>query len=236
MSLRDFGGGYDPDTANPEDDCNKLLSQWLARQESASVHWDRKKSYGHGTFSTNTSRTPDLVVTADGGNFAMEVKRARQSSKVYDGAIQAYQYWKDIEDGQAEYSVDGETVDIEAVLLATRHSPEGHLFHDKQNKDVKRTGRGKNSQDALERDLMPEVEHASSETLIRVLHRFARRYYRENDEVEAKTGIGGLYSSVLDGDESGISSATPAAYHIAPGRGNKATNWDYIPWYKEDGL
>jgi hypothetical protein len=231
--LSSFGGGIDHDDANPEDKDNRYLSEWLTRGDRR-VYWDRKKTYGHGTFDITTRQRPDLVIVADGGNYAVEVKRAERSSNVYDGAEQVIKYWRDIEEGRAEYSLSGEKIDIEAVILATRHSPNGHLFHGRQNKDEKRSGRGRRSSRAVENSYIPEVEHASSETLLRAMHRFARLLREWHEDITGQTGIGGLYSSALDGDDGGRFSV-PAAFHIAPGRGERATNWDYIPFHKKEG-
>lgn len=234
--LTDFGGGYSSDDANPEDEVNKKLSQWIVRHGSNRVFWDRKRSYGHGTFSISTQRRPDLVIVADGGNYIVEVKQGDHSRSIYEGISQLFDYWHDIETGEAKYTVNGEEKEIEAALLATRYSAEGHLFHTRQNKDPRRTGRGKRSQDAIERRLIPAVEHTASETALRVAYRWARHEYDSTEEIDGKTGFGFLYSSALDEDEPGTRTSIPAAHHIAPGRGQQAESWDYIPFYKKPGV
>lgn len=134
--LSDFGGGVNRDDPNPEDDINQELSSWL-RGNDRTVYWDRKKTYGNGTFEISTQRRPDLVIDAKSRTYAVEVKRAEDSGKVHDGVIQTYNYWRDLVDGNAEYTARGKGLDIDAVLLATEHAPKGRLFHDWQKKRSK---------------------------------------------------------------------------------------------------
>lgn len=236
MSLKDFGGGYDPNDPdmNKEDRDNRDIAQWLIKHGNE-VYWDRRKPYGNGTFDSGYERTPDLLVIGDYNTFAVEMKRSEIGGKVTDGAEQVEQYWRDIELGRADYSVNGDSVEIDAVLLATRNSPEGHLYHNETGKDPKKKKRGRKAREMVEKDHLPEIEHAGSEVLTRTMHRFARREYKNNDEVSAETGIGALYSSALDGDETGFG-AKPAAMHIAPGAGERAQSWDYIPFHKQPGV
>jgi len=225
--LSDFDAGVDHDEQNPEDKINRMLSNWL-RHEDRGVYWDREKTYGNGTFSVSTRRRPDLVVTSQQRNYAIEVKRAEDSGNVHDGAEQVFQYWRDLVDGEATYSVGGKTVAIDAVLLATDYSPEGHLFHNWKKKDVMRSGRSDGAARAAEFGQIPQIEHATSETLIRMLHRFSRAY-----DDTAAVGIGGLLSSALDGDNPNPDTAHPAALYYAFGL-EKVQNWEYIPWYLND--
>lgn len=227
--LNDFGGGIDDDDPNPEDDVNKALSMWL-RHDDREVYWDRDRTYGHGTFSVSTRRRPDLVVVSKKRNYAIEVKRSWDSSNVHDGAQQVYQYWQDVVDGTATYQVRGKKIGIDAVLLATDKSVEGHLFHNWAKKDVRRSQRSDGAQRAAEYGFIPEIEHAASETLNRVLHRFSKLH-----DDDAMVGIGSLLSSALDGDNPHPDSAAPAALTYTHGNstidGEHVENWEYIPFY-----
>jgi hypothetical protein len=232
MSLNDFGGGYDPDTANPEDETNQKLSQWLARQSNTRVYWDRDRSYGHGTFSVTTHpHRPDLVVTTDGGNYAVEVKRGTETGDIYDAVEQAMGYWLEIVQGDAEYSVNNETIDIDAVVIATDRSPEGHIFANNRNLDPRRSGRGSESDVAGVQ--YPHVEHAASQAYVRVMYRWARTEADEQD-LDPDTGIGALYSSALDGRGSNEHDTVPAAFYLVPESGRRTQNWSYIPYWKQD--
>jgi hypothetical protein len=230
--LTDFGGGYEIDEANPEDKVNQKLSQWLARQQQVRVLWDRKRSYGHGTFSVSgtSGSKPDLVIEGPGSTYAVEVKRGGKSGQLYKGVEQTIQYWCHLESGEAEYTSQGELLDIEAVLLATKYSPSGHLFHNNHRKDPRRSGRGDGSQQAAARSLIPSVEHTASETLVR-LQNSAAKILGEQQGLSGKTGVGALLSSVLDGDGESVQASKPAAFHHAYGRGNLSTSWDYIPFF-----
>jgi len=63
----------------------------------------------------------------------------------------------------------------------------------------------------------------------------AEGYWRDIESGKAEysisTGIGVLYSSVLDSEDPNAHSV-PAAYYIVPGNGKRSNNWDYIPFYK----
>jgi hypothetical protein len=231
-SLGDFGGGYDPDDANPEDEVNQKLSRWLVRQEKTRVYWDRKRSYGHGTFSISTQTTPDLVIRSAANNYAVEVKRENNTSDIYDSLWQVIGYWRDIVDGSAEYTVENDKIEINGVLLATDNSPNGHIFSSKNNTDPRRSERS--SDGDAEGVHYPSVEHAASQVFLRLLYRCAKREYKRLD-LNSDTGIGCLYSSALDGDEQGVQTAIPAAFHLDPGaQSGRVQNWDMIPFFKQD--
>jgi len=230
--LSDFGAGVDHDQPNPEDEINRELSRWL-RHDDREVYWDRERTYGNGTFSVSTRQRPDLLILSQQRNYAVEVKRSEDSSNIHDGAIQVYRYWRDLVDNRATYTVHGKEVEIDAVLLASDKSVEGHLFHNWSKKDVRRSQRSEGSQRAANYGFVPEIEHATTETLNRMLHRFSKEY-----DDEASVGIGTLLSSALDGDEPHKRSADPAALIYAHGNsgveGEHVENWEYIPWYLND--
>jgi hypothetical protein len=230
--LTDYGGGVERDDPNPEDDINRYLSSWL-RGDDRRVYWDRNKSYGNGTFSVSTRRRPDLVIQSKKRNYAVEVKDAEDSANVHDGTAQVFDYWRDLTDGEAQYSVNGQSIEIHAVLLATQHAPEGRLFHNWNNKDPLRSGRSEGAQKAAQFGQIPDIEHSTSESVIRILHRFAKQYDADSD-----IGIGGLLSSALDGDHGHHDTADPATLFYAPGwstaDGKLVQNWEHIPWYLDD--
>jgi hypothetical protein len=236
--LSDWGAGFDPDTANPEDELNRFLSDWLMRKADAKVFWDRERSYGNGTFGISTRRRPDLVISSTANNYAVEVKREGLDSRVLDGLHQTAQYWRDIETGKAEYKINDETVEIEAVLLATRRSPEGHLFKNVRNKDPRLTGRHPKHKKTIEEyHNQPEWEHVASRVGIRQEYRTVRSWYNNNPNINGETGFGGLLSSCLDRQyKPGRDTAFPAAIYFAPGRGNHAQNWQYIPFNENPWL
>jgi len=231
--LSNFGGGIDNIKADdPEDKDNILLSEWLIGQSPAvDVYWDRDKSYGYSTFSITTRKRPDLLIDGKTNTFVVEVKDYKKTGGVIDGAEQAERYWRDIESGKAEYSINGNRVKIDAVLLATRASKAGHLFEDVGDRDPRRSSRDRSAAEWTKTGNGPTVEHSASEVCVRTMYRFARRWYEDSNQTTSSTGIGALYSSVLDSEDANAHSV-PAAYYIVPGSGQESNNWDYIPFYK----
>jgi hypothetical protein len=161
------------------------------------------------------------------------VKRSEDSAKVHDGVVQTFNYWKDLNEGHATYSIGGKDIEIDAVLLATEKAVEGRLFHNWNKKDVRRSGRSEGASRAATYGQLPKIEHATSETAVRLMHRFAKDY-----DDDAAVGIGALLSSALDGDQAHIDTAHPAALFYATGwstvEGKQTQNWEYIPWYLND--
>lgn len=223
--LSDFGAGVDRDDPNPEDEVKIELSTWF--NDDVTVYWDQSRSYGHGTFSVTKRQRPDLVVSGPSKTYAIEVKVADESANVYDGLVQTVNYWEDVVTDSVTYTSKsaGETLEIDAVLLATEFSPFGHLFHDSWNKDVKRSSRSEQASFAAEQGWLPGIEYASSETAVRAIHRFSKH---RHDDVDV--GIGALLSSALDGDEPGIDSSHPMTLYFIHGS-KHAQNWDGVPWY-----
>lgn len=223
-NLSDFDAGVPEDDPNPEDNVKTYLSEWL-RGDNRTIYWERDKTYGNGTFEITTHRRLDLVIASTENNYAVEVKRGQNGSRIYDGAMQALTYWRDLVEGRATYTIRGEDIEIDAVLLATAFSPEGHLFDTATKKDVMRSERSEGGQRAAEAGHIPTIEYNASETLIRMVHRYAKEA-----APNATVGIGGLLSSALDGDQPNISSADPAALFYTSG-GEYVQQWQYIPFY-----
>jgi hypothetical protein len=237
--FTDYGGGVTHDDPNPEDEINKILTDWINSKghNQINVYWDRKRSYNSGRFDITTQRRPDLLIEGKENCFAVEVKRGTDTSAVYDAARQAYQYWLDIETGEAQYSVNGNEKNIDAVLVATEYSPSGHLFENCHSLDPRRSGRKRPSGDDGGRGVLyPTDEHASSQTYVRLLHRLGPKDWAERNNQQPSTGIGALYSSALDGHGDGRSNSFPAAFHIIAKKGRYAQSWDYLPFWRADDV
>jgi len=233
MGLEEFGAGVEIDEPEKEDQDNIELSRWLAGPD-VDIYWDRRKSYGFGTFTTDLRSTPDLVIDGQNWTYAVEVKPPDKSNKVHEGIHQAKRYWKEIVSGEATYHLDGEEAEVDAVLTATRNSPSGHLFNDVRGKDPRRSGRSRGGSDVVECGHMPQVEHSGTECATRQAYRDVRRWFKQSDIDDCDTGFGYLASLCLDGEAAGLSS-TPAAFYITPESGRKSHNWLSIPWHKKDG-
>jgi len=233
MPLDDFGAGITIDEPNKEDRDNIELSRWIASPK-VDVYWDRSKSYGFGTFTTDLRTTPDLVIDASNRTYAVEVKPPDNSGDIHDGLQQAKKYWKEIESGQATYRFNGDDAEIDAVLVATRNSPSGHLFNNKRKSDPKRPGRSRGGSKVAKHGHLPDVEHAGTQQAVRQAYRDIRHWYEQSDKGSCDTGYGYLASLCLADETPGLHS-TPAAFYLTPGNGNKTHNWQSIPWQRKDG-
>jgi len=131
--------------------------------------------------------------------------------------------------GKEGYSVDGKSITVDAVLLATDYSKEGKLFHGRQNKDPLRTGRSEEAAKMANSNQIPKLEHGASETALRVLWKFVKNHDSESD-----VGIGALLSSVLDTPEqigdADLEEYVPAALYYTPGE-ELVHSWNYLPFF-----
>jgi hypothetical protein len=229
--LSDFGGGVDHDPG-PEDEVRLHLSKWL-RDAGADVYWDRDHSYGWGTFDPGTTARPDLLIDGQQFTYAVEVKPGEDGSRIHDAFPQIVNYWESVVSGDAEYRINGKSVDIDGFLLATGHSPNGRLYPGDGESDVIRTGTSEGRQQAVAAGQLPVREFNATERSIRVMWRFSK------DRLpNSSVGIGALLSSRLDGDDAGLQSSKPAAlFKSHAGMPNGASQryqwWEYIPFYQK---
>lgn len=175
------------------------LSRWIARHTDASVYWNEANDLGYDTFRTSGERIPDLL-TRGTKTFVYEVKDADGtvtedggSNHVNDGVMQLIEYWSAYVDGDVEYLVDGEPVDIDGFVLATNMSPFGRLYMRGENSDVLRTGDGEGRQKAVQYNQVPNNEFNATERAIRLMWRFA-----EHQHSDTNVSIGALLSTRLD--------------------------------------
>lgn len=116
-----------------EDNVKRVLTEWLL-ENGVQVFWEQTNQYNYSTFRvTGTRRKPDLFIrcgAAEPYTFeaVIEVKdatsgdNARRAGKIID-------YMYDYNNGVAEYSIGDSIVKPKFFLVATQHSPDGHLFH-----------------------------------------------------------------------------------------------------------
>lgn len=232
--LSDFGAGVEHNPG-PEDEVRLRLSQWL-RSAGADVYWDRDHSYGWGTFDPGSAARPDLLVMGPGRNYAIEVKPGDESSAIHDALPQLVNYWEMVIDGESEYRVDGQSVSIDAFLLATNNSPAGRLYDGEGESDVLRTGYSEGRQKAVSVGQVPAREFNATERVIRAVWRFSK-----DRRPDASLGIGALLSSRLDGDDPGVSDSVPAALfksHAGQQPDGWSTPryqwWEYIPYFNKN--
>jgi hypothetical protein len=203
-SLRDFGGGVD-DNPSPEDQVKINLSQWF-ESHGATVYWEKRPSYGHSVFHTQTGERPDLLVVGNSRTFAVEVKIPDGVGDVYSGTAQTFRYWNRycVEDNEEFYKANGTERDITAFLLATKFSPDGRLS---QRYDTQSRIRPLPIYDDRRIEwadppihFLPDYEFGVSESITRLLWRFATA---NNDDLnhDAEVGIGSMLSTRLDGSQ-----------------------------------
>jgi hypothetical protein len=186
----------------------------MQRHTDVSVYWNEVNDLGYPVFKTSYDRIPDLV-TRGKQNIVYEVKDADGtivedggSDHVNDGVLQLIEYWTDYVDGDVEYLIDGDAVEIDRFVLATNMSPFGRLYMAAENSDVLRTGDGEGRQKAVTYNQVPNNEFNATERAIRLMWRFA-----EHKRADSSVGIGALLSTRLDEDrpDPSMTPASPVA-------------------------
>ncbi|MFC6764571.1 hypothetical protein [Natrinema soli] len=231
VDLNDFGAGVDHDPG-PEDGLRLELSNWI-RSDDIDVYWDRDHDFGWGTFDINQRHRPDMVVDGPARTYAIEVKIGEDSAKVHDGMMQLVKYWRSYVDGDDVYRADGKRLNIDAFLIASKHSPYGRLYSKRGGGESMGDGTG-SRQNAVEIGEIPKKEFIATERAIRVMWRLTKE-----QRPDATCGIGALLSSKLDGDAGGVEHTTPGAQYKSHG-GQQPDGWsnpryqwwEYIPFYE----
>lgn len=195
----DLSNWMDSPDLEGEKETYRELSQWVGRHTDASVYWNESNDLGYNVFRTSYNRIPDLLTRGE-YNIVYEVKDADGtavedggSDHVNDGILQLVEYWTDYVNGDTEYLIDGNSVEIDGFVLATNMSPFGRLYMTDGNSDVLRTGDGEGRQTAVQYDQVPNNEFNATERAIRLMWRFAKHEQEDTD-----VGIGALLSTRLD--------------------------------------
>lgn len=230
--LNDFGAGVDDDPS-PEDKTRIKLSEWF-KKHHADVYWDKNQTdvghaYNYKTFSPGTQSRPDMIVKGRYNTYALEVKPGTESSLIHDAFPQMLDYWKAAVTGDADYTIDGQSVDVDAFLLATENSIDGRLYVSDGNSDVIRHNTSDGRDEMAERGYIPTREFNATERVTRVLWRFSK-----HELPNADIGIGALLSSKLDETVDKRLDAKPMAlYKVNGGVDINGTDayqfWNEIP-------
>lgn len=214
--LSDFGGGSSQEPT-PEDQAKIDLSRWF-KNHGAEVFWEKRPSYGHRVFRTQTTERPDLLAVGDRHTYAVEVKSLRPGSEngagaVYSGAVQTHRYWRRfcIDDIDEYYRADGAEHTPDAFVLATDYAPDGRLL---QRYDTQSEIRPVPIHDDKRQawadppvHWLPDWEFGVAETITRMLWRLGDDS-NDTQETDAGAGIGSLLSTRLDGGQPTIPSDT----------------------------
>ncbi|WP_049986789.1 hypothetical protein [Halobellus rufus] len=230
--LSDFGGGIDRSELGKTDQFHASLSDWI-RSDTVSVYSRKQKSYTDGTFKNDRGFKPNLLIEGPSYTYVLKTQIADDGSDVYEEIYTVFKYWRALTQGKESYSVDGQPITVDAVLLATDFSRAGKLFHDRQNKDPLRTGRSEEATKTADSNQIPKLEHAASETALRVLWKFVKYHTSESD-----IGIGALLSSVLDDDpeqmeDAALEEYSPAALYYTPSE-EHVHSWNYLPFFLQN--
>jgi hypothetical protein len=115
-----------------------------------------------------------------------------------------------------------------AVLVATKQSPNGHLFCGTKNREHP-VEFSEKRQEMADKGILPQREFAATQEAIRSAWGFAKE--REKTD---KIGIGALLSTRLDTKEdSQAMDPDPAALYYTPGAAH-VHDWESIPWFLRD--
>lgn len=197
--------GWSPDPASsipPEDQAKIRLTKWF-ESYGAEVYWEKEVPHGRETFSSRaTAEKPDLLVEhPDWPTIAYEVKIGDDGTAIYDGAVQTVRYWREFEQGHEEYRVRDTVRTPSVFALATGNAKLGRLYDDGFIKERCKVGQFMSSgrKRAISLNQVPRHEYSSSETTLRLMWRFMDQYAAD-DGITPKTGVGVLYSDVLDND------------------------------------
>jgi len=116
----------------PEEKAEIILWDWL--RNYGEVYFNRKNSVNSKLFKVKgiSTEIPDLLLITElfGKKeiFAIEVKNGDKGSNIRQANKIFYKYLLNYILGKTKYFVEDKEVKIDRFLVATQHSPEGHLF------------------------------------------------------------------------------------------------------------
>lgn len=180
----------------PETQTKRALSKWL-KGHGVGVSWEKKNPFGYDIFHVNDSpEKPDLLLHPFGYNIAVEVKNGEEKSATYDALLQTQQYWQQYRDGETEYTLNGETVNIDGFVVGNEHSIGGRLFFEDYETLIQWSQFGDGRREDVKRGKLPRMgEYSMTELYTRMQWRVAKQ-----DSSRISTGIGALLSTALDGE------------------------------------
>lgn len=96
------------------------------------VHYNQKNTDGYPTFTANTNSRPDMMITKKKYSILIEVKPCREHQDLLNGYDQLLRYAGEYYSGRVTYKTNI-TRNINAFVLATRHSRNGYLYSNEAN-------------------------------------------------------------------------------------------------------
>jgi hypothetical protein len=139
------------------------ISDWLEQQASASVYWSEDPVEGFGRFTMESESTrPDLLSTGN-LNIVIELKDGDDSAGIYDAIGQLHGYWRSYEYGDSCVETDQGPVEVDAFVIATQYSPEGHLFKEDREQGFRQTY--EKHEAGWNQGMRPQFEYARTEAI-----------------------------------------------------------------------
>jgi hypothetical protein len=115
------------------------VSEWLEQHANGSVYWSENPTEGFGRFNMDSdSGRPDLLCTGE-SNILIELKDGEDSAGIYDAMSQIHRYWQSYEYGGASVETNQGPIEVDAFVIATQYSPEGHLFKEEREQGFRQT-------------------------------------------------------------------------------------------------
>jgi len=227
--LSDFGEGIDRSDLSKREKQKRKLCTWIQQYENKTCT-SNDKPYSNGVFSIESSYRPELLVKSQQNNYLINFVSSEDSSNILDGLVDTINYWEEIAAKERKIKVRNRNISIDAVLIASDLSLQGHLFHKDGNNDPRLSQRSEGAKIAAEQNQIPEFEHTATEKFVRSLWRVA-----EERVPESTVGIGAMLSSANDTEDpaSEPEEYAPAALYKTPGQ-QYAQHWEYIPFYLSD--
>ncbi|WP_232688485.1 hypothetical protein [Halobacterium zhouii] len=175
------------------------LSEWLQRETDCEVYWGEDPDGEFGRFGyAGLDDRPDMLITG-GLNVVTEVKDGADSAGIYNAMSQLHRYWKAYEYDDASVHVDGDEVSIDAFILATQYSQDGHLFKPEREQGQRETYDPQS--EGWNKTHRPQFEYARTEAIPRIQWRYAwheAEQRQTTDRSEIGCGLGVLLSDKLD--------------------------------------
>lgn len=184
------------------------IADWISEAANAEVYWaeDPPKEYDRFSF-TGTGGRPDLLAVSD-RTTVVEMKDGTDSAGVYDAMADIHEYWRSYEFGNTTVQTDETSVKVDAFVVTTQFSTDGHLFKqdpedtapagDDREKGFRKTY---SDNETWNEGLRPQYEYARTEAIPRIMWRYAWSEAENRQNVSREninTGLGVLLSDTLD--------------------------------------
>jgi hypothetical protein len=185
----------------PEHEAKHRTTEWL-QDHGASVYWEEANAWGHQKFTIERQGhggIPDLVIEIDDKTFVVEFKTGSSVGEIYDALTQLHGYWREHVETDQTIICDGQEVEIDAFLTASKHSRYGRLFPS-YAETLQTPEEMSDSRATVTRmGQLPPREYRMTEQHIRTLWRLAKE--TDASAVTEPPALGALLSSQLEREQ-----------------------------------